>query len=148
MIATSTEGYRFCGIWINKLSKEKRSKIVCHEASHFNASVKDGTPAHQGLLFPSMLEKPAMGSSLSPMNLPDNVGRGLNIAAGEAGKMPSEIVLEAMDQFGGERPVRPFFRNGRQVLRKELDPTFQSTLGCPFGQVAGRVTFGHNGPIS
>ncbi|MBL3675520.1 hypothetical protein [Paracoccus aerius] len=63
MIATSPEGYRFCGIWINKLSKEKQSNIVCHEASHFNASVKDGTPAHQGLLFPSMLEKPAHGEA-------------------------------------------------------------------------------------
>ncbi len=51
-----------------------------------------------------------MGSSLSPMNLPDNVGRGLIIAAGEAGKMPSEIVLEALDQFGSERPVRTSFQ--------------------------------------
>lgn len=89
-----------------------------------------------------------MGSSLSPMNLPDNVGRGLNIAAGEAGKMPSEIVLEALDQFGGERPVRTIFQKRSTSLRKVLGPTFQSTLGCPFGQVAGRVTFGHNGLIS
>lgn len=39
-----------------------------------------------------------MGSSSSLINLPDDIGRGLDIAAGEARKMPSEIVLEALDQ--------------------------------------------------
>lgn len=53
-----------------------------------------------------------MGSSSSLINLPDDIGRGLNIAAGEAREMPSEIVLEALDQIGGERPVRTSFRNG------------------------------------
>lgn len=44
-----------------------------------------------------------MESSSPPINLPDDVRRGLEVAAGAAGKTPSEIVLEALEQFGIER---------------------------------------------
>ncbi len=37
------------------------------------------------------------------INLPDDLRRGLEIAAGEAGRTPSDIVIEALDQFGIER---------------------------------------------
>lgn len=70
-----------------------------------------------------------MGSSLSPMNLPDNVGRGLNIAAGEAGKMPSEIVLEALDQFGGERPVRTIFQKRSTSFAESVGPNLPINSG-------------------
>lgn len=70
-----------------------------------------------------------MGSSLSPMNLPDNVGRGLNIAAGEAGKMPSEIVLEARDQFGGEHPVRTSFQKRSTSFAVNVGPNLLINSG-------------------
>ena len=44
-----------------------------------------------------------MEGSSPPINLPDDVRRGLEVAAGAAGKTPSEIVLEALEQFGIER---------------------------------------------
>jgi predicted DNA-binding protein len=44
-----------------------------------------------------------MQSSSPPINLPDDVRRGLDVAAGEAGKTPSEIVMEALERFGIER---------------------------------------------
>lgn len=44
-----------------------------------------------------------MQNSSLPISLPDDVRRGLDIAAGEAGKTPSEIVMEALEQFGIER---------------------------------------------
>lgn len=44
-----------------------------------------------------------MENSSPPINLPDDVRRGLEVAAGAAGKTPSEIVLEALEQFGIER---------------------------------------------
>ena len=44
-----------------------------------------------------------MEDSSPPINLPDDVRRGLEVAAGAAGKTPSEIVLEALEQFGIER---------------------------------------------
>ncbi|MTE02084.1 hypothetical protein GIY56_17480 [Paracoccus sp. YIM 132242] len=44
-----------------------------------------------------------MQSTSPPIDLPDDVRRGLDIAAGEAGKTPSEIVLEALERFGIER---------------------------------------------
>ena len=44
-----------------------------------------------------------MQSSSPPINLPDDVRRGLDVAAVEAGKTPSEIVMEALERFGIER---------------------------------------------
>jgi hypothetical protein len=38
-----------------------------------------------------------------PIDLPDDLRRGLEIAAGEAGKTPTEIVMEALERFGIER---------------------------------------------
>ena len=44
-----------------------------------------------------------MQSASPPIDLPDDLLRGLDIAAGQAGKTPSEIVMEALEQFGIER---------------------------------------------
>lgn len=44
-----------------------------------------------------------MESASPPIDLPDDLRRGLEIAAAQAGKTPSEIVLEALEQFGIER---------------------------------------------
>ncbi|MCZ0963573.1 hypothetical protein [Paracoccus benzoatiresistens] len=44
-----------------------------------------------------------MQSASPPINLPDDLRRGLEIAAGEAGRPPSEIVIEALERFGIER---------------------------------------------
>lgn len=44
-----------------------------------------------------------MQSVSPPIDLPDDLRRGLEIAAGEAGKTPTEIVMEALERFGIER---------------------------------------------
>lgn len=44
-----------------------------------------------------------MQSASPPIDLPDDLRRGLEIAAGEAGKTPTEIVTEALERFGIER---------------------------------------------
>lgn len=44
-----------------------------------------------------------MQSSSPPINLPDDIRRGLEIAAAQAGKTPSDIVMEALERFGIER---------------------------------------------
>lgn len=44
-----------------------------------------------------------MQSTSPPIDLPDDLRRGLETAAGEAGKQPSEIVIEALEKFGVER---------------------------------------------
>jgi hypothetical protein len=44
-----------------------------------------------------------MQSASPPIDLPDDLRRGLEIAAGEAGKTPTEIVMEALERFGIER---------------------------------------------
>lgn len=44
-----------------------------------------------------------MDSNLLPIDLPDDLRRGLEVAAGQAGKTPSDIVIEALESFGIER---------------------------------------------
>ncbi|MFC3629422.1 hypothetical protein ACFOM8_08175 [Paracoccus angustae] len=44
-----------------------------------------------------------MQDASPPIDLPDDLRRGLDIAAGEAGKTPSEIVAEALERFGVKR---------------------------------------------
>ncbi|WP_207101320.1 hypothetical protein [Paracoccus shandongensis] len=44
-----------------------------------------------------------MESASPPIDLPDDLRRGLDIAAGEAGKTPSQIVVEALERLGIER---------------------------------------------
>lgn len=44
-----------------------------------------------------------MDSASPPIDLPDDLRRGLDIAAGEAGRTPTEIVIEALESLGIER---------------------------------------------
>jgi predicted DNA-binding protein len=44
-----------------------------------------------------------MQSGSPPIDLPEDLRRGLDIAAGEAGKTASEIVVEALERFGIKR---------------------------------------------
>ena len=44
-----------------------------------------------------------MDSTSPPIDLPEDLRRGLEIAAGEAGKTASQIVIEALEQFGIKR---------------------------------------------
>jgi predicted transcriptional regulator len=44
-----------------------------------------------------------MDSAAPPVDLPEDLRRGLEIAAGEAGKTPSAIIVEALEQFGIKR---------------------------------------------
>lgn len=48
-------------------------------------------------------EPVGMENASLPINLPDDLRRGLEVASGEAGKTPSEIVVEALESFGIER---------------------------------------------
>lgn len=44
-----------------------------------------------------------MQSASPPIDLPHDLRRGLDIAAGEAGKTPSDIVVEALESFAIKR---------------------------------------------
>lgn len=44
-----------------------------------------------------------MDSTSPPLDLPDDLRRGLEIAAAEAGRTPSQIIAEALDRFGIQR---------------------------------------------
>ena len=44
-----------------------------------------------------------MISSTPPIDLPDDLHRGLEMAAAEAGKSPTEIIIRALEDFGIER---------------------------------------------
>ncbi|MFC3167989.1 MULTISPECIES: hypothetical protein [Paracoccus] len=44
-----------------------------------------------------------MQSSSTPIDLPEDLRRGLETAAGEAGKTPTDIVVEALESFGVKR---------------------------------------------
>lgn len=44
-----------------------------------------------------------MDSTSPPLDLPDDLRRGLEIAAAEAGRTPSQIIEEALDRFGIQR---------------------------------------------
>ena len=44
-----------------------------------------------------------MQDASPPLRLPDDLRRGLEIAAGEAGKAPADILVEALERFGIER---------------------------------------------
>lgn len=44
-----------------------------------------------------------MNSAAPPVDLPEDLRRGLEIAAGEAGKTPSAIIIKALEQFGIKR---------------------------------------------
>lgn len=51
-----------------------------------------------------------MQSTSPPIDLPDDLRRGLETAAGEAGKSPTEIVMEALEKFGIERLTEDQFQ--------------------------------------
>lgn len=44
-----------------------------------------------------------MQSASPPIDLPDDLRRGLEAAAGQAGKSPTEIIIEALERLGVER---------------------------------------------
>jgi hypothetical protein len=44
-----------------------------------------------------------MSSSTPPIDLPDDLRRGLEMAAAEAGKSPTEIIIRALENLGIER---------------------------------------------
>jgi hypothetical protein len=44
-----------------------------------------------------------MQSASPPIDLPEDLCRDLGVAAGQAGKTPTEIVTEALESFGIER---------------------------------------------